>query len=57
MPTISSDDLKIYEKHLNHTAMEITIQSSGYIGAFNLICSSIGDQSPGTRADVIIGSK
>jgi hypothetical protein len=57
MPTISSDDLQIYEKYLNNTAMEITIQSSGYIGAFNLICSPIGDQSLGTRADVIIGSK
>jgi hypothetical protein len=56
IPIISSDNLKIYENHLNKTAIEIIIQSFNYIGAFNLICSSTDDQSVGI-SDIIIGSK
>jgi len=56
-PNITSENLRIYEKRLNKTAIEITIQSFDFIGAFYLICSSIGNQSIGIRSDVLIGSK
>ncbi len=56
-PTISSNNIIIYEDLLNKTALEITIQSLNYIGAFILICSSIGGQSAGIRSDVFIGCK
>jgi hypothetical protein len=57
VPNISSDDLRIYENRFNDTAMEITIDSVGYIGAFYLICSAIENRSVGIRSDVYIGSE
>ncbi|CAF3740200.1 unnamed protein product [Rotaria sp. Silwood1] len=56
VPTISSDNLKIYKNHLNNTAMEIFIQSSGYIGILNLICSPVNNKSIGVRSDIIVGT-
>lgn len=49
--------MKIYARLLNKTMIEITINSFNYIGAFQLICPSIGNQSIGIRSDVFIGSK
>ncbi|CAF2869332.1 unnamed protein product [Rotaria sp. Silwood2] len=55
VPAISSDNLKIYKNHLNNTAMKIIIESSGYIGTFQLICSPINNKTVGVRSDIIIG--
>lgn len=57
IPVILQDNLKIYERRRNKTAMDILIDSSGFIGTFILICSSIDNQSVGIPADVYIGSK
>ncbi len=56
-PIISSDNLKIHENLRNPTTIEIIIDSYGYIGTFQLICSSINNPSIGVLADIIIGSK
>ncbi|CAF3113306.1 unnamed protein product [Rotaria sp. Silwood2] len=55
VPAISSDNLKIYKNHLNNTAIKIIIESSGYIGTFQLICSPINNKTVGVRSDIIIG--
>ncbi|CAF4488134.1 unnamed protein product [Rotaria socialis] len=54
IPAISSKNLKVYKNLLNHTAMEILIESSGYIGAFHLICSSITHKSASAQSDITI---
>ncbi|CAF4273094.1 unnamed protein product, partial [Rotaria magnacalcarata] len=54
IPTISSKNLKVYKNLLNHTVMEILIESSGYIGAFHLICSSITHKSASVQSDITI---
>jgi hypothetical protein len=56
-PPISSEYIQTYVNHLNATTIEITLKSFDYIGAFHLICSSIGDKATGIRADINIGSK
>ena len=57
VPAILSDKLQIFEHRQNKTAIEIIIDSIGFIGEFKLICSSINNQSFGIQADVYIGRK
>ena len=55
IPTISSTNLKMYKHLLNRTTMEIFIESTGYVGAFHLICSSITHKSASVQSDITIG--
>lgn len=55
-PPVPYERIKIYEKRLNGTAIEITVQANEYIGFFKLICSSFDNRSVGIEADVLVGS-
>ena len=56
-PNVSSKEVAFSLNQQSNTLMEITIYGFGYIGAFQLTCSSAGDQNNGARADILIGGK
>jgi hypothetical protein len=51
---IPSDQIKISTKILNKTAIHIRLETTNYVGIFHLLCFSYGEQSKGTRTDVIV---
>jgi hypothetical protein len=55
--TIPSEQIKISSNILNKTAIHIQLESKNYVGIFHLLCFSKGEQSKGTRADVIVKGK
>jgi hypothetical protein len=54
---ISSDQIKISTNILNKTTIHIQLQSKNYVGIFHLLCFVNGEQSKGTRADIIVKGK
>ncbi|CAF0919370.1 unnamed protein product [Adineta steineri] len=51
---ISSNEIKLFTNPLNTTAIHIRLESTNYVGIFYLLCYSNGEQSKGTRADIIV---
>ncbi|CAF4944463.1 unnamed protein product [Rotaria sp. Silwood1] len=51
---ISSNEIKITTNILNKNTINIRLEAKNYVGIFHLLCYVNGEQTKGTRADVIV---
>ncbi|CAF5114439.1 unnamed protein product, partial [Rotaria sp. Silwood1] len=54
---ISSNEIKITTNKLNKNTINIRLEAKNYVGIFHLLCYVNGEQTKGTRADVIVKGK
>ncbi|UJR27550.1 hypothetical protein I4U23_008832 [Adineta vaga] len=51
---IPTNEIQLFTKKLNESALHIRLESTNYVGVFHLLCYSKGEQSKGNRADIIV---